>query len=418
MVSMQDDNLSQSESASTRENNKFDETRPVIVRWSLEEIVSAIEERCTSKGLDLSEQDLSGIDLSQEAVQRLLDDRGYRPGDPLPVWVSTYSARGARGLRLSEANLRASSFRYANLTGVELMRANLEGANLQDACLISVNLMGANMQHARLWRADMRHATASFANFRGASLYRVEFEDTEFLDADLTETLFTKADLSKVIVHRESFPDRLIYERPQKYAVLLTEDTPLLSESKRAREYLRYLEHGRSAYRQLKNSFLTNGMYRDASWAYYRERVVDKQMHFGRQVMFYFGKDIREKSLYSVRFLWLHTKHLFIWLFLWLEELSCGYGEKPWRALGLAVAIILLFSPIYYLSLGITDVEGRMLSWFDYLIYSMSTFATINLPRFNVINVTAELWTSLEALLGIATLALLMYSLGNRISRS
>jgi hypothetical protein len=88
------------------------------------------------------------------------------------------------------------------------------------------------------------------------------------------------------------------------------------------------------------------------------------------------------------------------------------------RTVGLAAAVILGFAPLYWASNGIADKSGDLLLWSDFLMYSMSTFATVNLPRFDVINQAAELLTSLEALLGISALALLMFVLGNRISRS
>ncbi len=54
----------------------------------------------------------------------------------------------------------------------------------------------------------------------------------------------------------------------------------------------------------------------------------------------------------------------------------------------------------------------------DYVNYSFGAFATVGFARFITVNALAEALTSIEALFGMATLALLMFALGNRISRS
>ena len=57
-------------------------------------------------------------------------------------------------------------------------------------------------------------------------------------------------------------------------------------------------------------------------------------------------------------------------------------------------------------------------NFFDYAIYSAGAFATIGYEGLKPINTAARVWTAVEALLGISILALLMFTLGNRISRS
>lgn len=386
--------------------------------WTLERLIGLIEKNDGPRGLDLSGEDLRHVDWSAEAIARQLQKRKYQPGDELPKWVSPFAARGARGLNLKEAILKNADLHYANLQGVDFTRTDFEGADLRDACLRGSNFFQANLSYARLWRADLRRTTFHNANLTQASFYRAEFEDTEFLDANFTSTLLHRTDLSKIIVRRKSLPKRLIMEDYKKHSVLVKWDDPPITPMEWEREVGRHLERAKDAYRGLKASFSNNGMYQDASWAYFRERIVERRMHGLGQVMLYFGDSIRNRKLYPLLFVWLHIKHSLIWLVSLVEELTCGYGEKPMRTIGLAAAVILGFAPLYWASNGIADKSGGLLTWSDFLIYSMSTFATVNLPRFDVINLTAELLTSIEALLGISVLALLMFVLGNRISRS
>jgi uncharacterized protein YjbI with pentapeptide repeats len=387
-------------------------------RWTIERIIMQIEENGGPQGLDLSGQELQHIDWGAEAVAHQLKLRGYEPGDEIPVWVSPFSSRGERGLNLEKVNFEGASLRFANLSGADMTWCNLRNTDFRDARLQSVNFYQSDFYHSRLWRADLRRAIFSSAKLTHASFYRAEFDDTDFLDADLTDTLLHGADLSKIIVKRRSFPPHLVIENYKRYADLVKWDDPSISTAEWDREVVHYLERARDAYRGLKTSFINNGMYYDAGWAYFRERVVERRMHGWGQIMLYFGSQIQGRRFYPLQFLKLYILHSMLWLEFWLEEVTCGYGDKPRRTFGFAAAVILGFAPLYWLSAGIMDRSGHSLGWLDYVIYSMSSFATINLARFDVINIFAELLTSLEALSGIAVLALLMFTLGNRISRS
>ena len=64
-------------------------------------------------------------------------------------------------------------------------------------------------------------------------------------------------------------------------------------------------------------------------------------------------------------------------------------------------------------------VTGAVSSWIDAAVYSFATFATFNLSRspVNPKGTGVEIASSVEALLGIAVLALVVFTLGNRMSR-
>lgn len=107
-----------------------------------------------------------------------------------------------------------------------------------------------------------------------------------------------------------------------------------------------------------------------------------------------------------------HTLH---WGFSCLADLTCGYGEHPWRALAAALIVILGFSFLYQANDGIIATHHSFP--FDYLVYSMTAFSGIGVANFVTVNPVADLFTGIESLLGIALFALLMFTLGNRMSR-
>ena len=117
-------------------------------------------------------------------------------------------------------------------------------------------------------------------------------------------------------------------------------------------------------------------------------------------------------------------KYFFKWLLDWATELFCGYGERPLRTIGVAVLVLTVFSFVYWATAGVgwhNPALGKYIAstnFLDYVIYSAGAFATVGYEGLKAINAAARIWTAIEALLGIAILALLMFTLGNRISRS
>jgi hypothetical protein len=102
----------------------------------------------------------------------------------------------------------------------------------------------------------------------------------------------------------------------------------------------------------------------------------------------------------------------------WVADLLVGYGERPLRAASCGGVAIVVFALAFWLSGGVSNPNGQPIRWIDYLHYSLATFSTIGFPALTPGNDLAKLLTSLEALTGISLLALLMFSLGNRINRS
>ena len=102
-----------------------------------------------------------------------------------------------RGINLSLANLKGSSF-YKT----DLRKANLDSANLQDS-----DLKEANLENAYLPRADLQGAEFFRTNFKGACLIFARLENYSlttviFQNADLGYANLTNSDLSGVNLSR------------------------------------------------------------------------------------------------------------------------------------------------------------------------------------------------------------------------
>lgn len=264
----------------------------------------------------------------------------------------------------------------------------------------------------------MREVVGINANFEGASLYRANLENSRLIGANLHDTLLESANLADARISRKSIGFRLLQENPKRYADHLHWDDPNLSADEWNRYYTHRFERIREIYGDLHSSFSRHGYREDASWAYYKERVFERKMHSPAQTRLYFGNEISAKDQNSIwHWLWFYLRHLVRWFLLWVAELSCGYGERPARTIILVVVIVPIFAYLFRLTGGISTITGESMTGFDYINYSFGSFSTVSFARFVTMNALAELLTSIEALFGIASLALLMFALGNRISR-
>jgi uncharacterized protein YjbI with pentapeptide repeats len=386
---------------------------------TLDKIIEMIEASGGKEGIDLSGQDLSMIDLGWEQIAAKLKSKHLKDSDNLPVWVSRFVlGRTILGLNLKKANLAGANLRLANLSGVDLTFANLSGAWLNDTCLQYTNFFRANMERAILRRADMRYARLGGTDLRGATLYRVQLEDTDLRDSRLEGANLVLANLDKADITRASLGDHLILEDLQTFTQWVKKEKIWIEPGEWEYNMPRRLIYLKEIYIGLKSSFLSHGRYGDASWAYFQEQKLNRKMHEPASARFFFGGKAAQANPGSWLWWRFHLRNLFLWLGLWGMEISCGFGEKPWRSIGLALGTILLFPFLYMASNGLRVTASALPVWSDYWIYSLGSFVTLNFSRFQLTNRWVEFLTGMEGLVGIALLALLMFALGNRISRS
>ena len=106
------------------------------------DILDMIEATGGPERLDLSGQDLSGIDFGGTVLEELRSTPGA-----LQRWPSLQSDRFF-GLELWEADLHGADLQGANLEKAILQNANLQSAHLRDANLRGALLVDADLEHA------------------------------------------------------------------------------------------------------------------------------------------------------------------------------------------------------------------------------------------------------------------------------
>jgi hypothetical protein len=388
--------------------------------YTREEILKLIEENGGPEGLDLSEKDLSGIDLGNETIGKELEKMKSPDPDKVPKWASMYTGnKNLIGVNLHEANIEGANLRGANLQGADLARTKLQRAILIDANLRNADLYEADLRRAKLWRADLRGVNLRRAKLQKTSFYRAKLQEADLLEAKLEEANLWLANLFNAYLTRKSLGNAILQESEDKYREHYEYDVSNLKEERREKLLKERYYHAREIYLALKSSFLNSGRYDDASWAYIKERQMEKETCHPKRARQYYSDEIPAGcSMRSLKWWRFYAKHTTKWLLDWATELSCGYGEKPLRVVLASALILALFPLLYRLSGGIAPASRQPLSCLDYFHYSFGAFTTINFPDLVPTNHTAKMLTSFEALLGISVLAMLMFTLGNRISRS
>lgn len=386
----------------TEDRSTWPRNRQIIRRADL---LRLIEENRGSYGLDLRGAVLVGdgpskglwedpLDLSPEALVPLAEAYREANGGSDPPWVAS-----GGGINLQQAQLQRADLAYARLRGAGLLGAQLQGADLLDA-----ELQGADLGYARLPGAFLFGAQLQGAVLRGAQLQGAVLRDAQLQAADLTDAQLQGVDMYSV--------ERL--DGVHWYGALLDHtrikreslgeaigDESLAHKAKKPWAH----HHAKEAYLLLKNNFNQIGRYEDASWAYVKEQQMER-------MAFYWEWHPHGWKA------WRAWGPLRRWLRNWAYELLTGYGERPWNAVCAGVAAILAFA-VGFWATGIGTGRGA-LAFLDCLVYSIATFATFNLarPDLNPEGRGIEIASSLEAILGISVLALIVFTLGNRMSRS
>ena len=258
--------------------------------------------------------------------------------------------------------------------------------DLQGAILIASNLKGANLQHADLRGVDLLDVKAE--GLLGIKLYRAKLDHT--------------------ILRREQLGQAIGEEQD--------------SEHRQARD----------AYLALKQNFEGLGDYDAASWAYIKERQMEKACSAPWHARRFYGEeqlgDTSEPKLpvYHPRVWWFFARHTWKWLIDWLVELVCGYGERPWRTVMTMIVVFLAFVGFYWTTGAVLRVEQTAAGLVrvptndlvDLMIFGLGAFTTMEPTGLEPAAPWVQFVTGIEALLGIGLTGLLGFVIGNRIRRS
>jgi uncharacterized protein YjbI with pentapeptide repeats len=339
------------------------------------------------------------------------------------------------GASFSSARLgESASFWYASF-GAEADLAGAgfgEGANLryasfgEGACLRSARFAeGANLGHASLAAgADLSVAVFQGANFRFGSLPGADLRHARFYRCS-----FAHCRLKDAVIDAET--------RWGGPAYKLADETRIERKALRDNESVqRAYADAEDAYRRVRQVLKENGLYHEAGRLYYRERVcrrrsfrlsllpasltdawhrlavwrsarADELDASGRQRRL----ARRARSAQSV-FAWLGDLVLFDW--------SCGYGEKPVRLFGWALAFVMGFAVLYWGAFPnyVSSDGGALDSFWSALYFSVGTFATLGIGDYTPqgSNVVRLIVVS-EAMLGALTVGLAMVTFARKAIR-
>ncbi|MBA7568698.1 hypothetical protein ES708_10432 [subsurface metagenome] len=141
----------------------------------------------------------------------------------------------------------------------------------------------------------------------------------------------------------------------------------------------------------LRNNFHSIGRYEDESWAFKKEKDMERKSYF-------------------------HFKSLHKWLWSCLLNGLFGYGEQPVKVIASAIIIILIFT-FLFMSSGISDTSiGGFTSknFLDCVYFSIITFTTLGYGDFRPVEGCGRIFAGTEAFIGASMMALFVYTFARR----
>lgn len=333
-------------------------------------------------------------DLSSDAIQRELQRQygkqifrllrsafGNSNTVVSPLWASDLT----QGINFSVRDLTASKFDDG-----KVWRSNFCKATLSAATFRGADLGYSLFTRANLSEADFSYATASMCSFRGTQISHSHFEHCSLAGADFSQAsiksiYLSGAILDKTLISRSQIAGQIGEEIDKRYADAVT------------------------AYSALKTNFRSLGLFEDASWAYLRERRAEtKSLAPWRRSY--------AVPLYARPVVWIG--YGLRWLGSCLIGAVAGYGERPVRAFAWIPIIVMLYTAMFHFLGGLTNTAGRPVGWISDFQDSLASFVTMGVASIVTHSGPTQVVTSIDALTGVSLVALVMFSLGKRITRS
>jgi len=288
--------------------------------------------------------------------------------------------------------------------GARFDRSVLQGVDWFEACgLIGAEFNQAELQGASFAAADLREANFDNADAADVSFQGANLEDASMVECDVRGANFCDVRLDQAVfrnarIGRETaFGDRTIYEQE-------------LGATETARETA---QAAIWTYHQIRGLHQDNALPIEARQYELAEKDVRRRADWigGRYVAALRGEASR-----------------------WIT----GYGMSPWRVLVTAGVVVLLSAVLYPTTGGLVETvanggESESITWsveepvenpaffvgtvlFRSLYFSVVTFTTLGYGDIRPVGDVARTLAGVEAVLGQALLALLVFVLSRRIS--
>ncbi len=304
---------------------------------------------------------------------------------------------------LSNCNLRQSHLDLAILTKANLTHADLEDAYLENAHLEGASLKQANLQGAYFNNTNLEGANLAFAKLSGVDLSNAQ---------SILNVSFNGAELDKTKIRREQLGNAIAEEQNGDYPT------------------------AKQIYISLKQNFHDLGDYEAASWAYRKERRMEKLEARKKFEEWTTRNTLYSRMKYGVVKQWYFREAavgLFKYIGDTLVEWLCDYGESVWHVIGWIVALLFFIEPLTFTLLGgfawdsplahyyfaLSSSWNRF--WFSYrlqILYSLGDFSTANFSGLQPANDAVKLASGIFSIFGIFLVGLLGFVAGNRIRRS
>jgi uncharacterized protein YjbI with pentapeptide repeats len=280
------------------------------------------------EGANLSGAEADGIDLQGAHLEGTnLSKAQLKKASLLKANIGKAILADAHldGAELEEAHLDFADLSGASLKKAYLMRTHLAGANFSGAHLEEAFMEDADLTEARLVNAHLKGANLERADLRGANLHRARLQQVNFNYANLRgpETDLTKADMEAARLYGADLFQADIEGINWGSQQILGEE--LLHKGEVDEEKKQELiKEAASVYRNLKTWHNERGMYDLAGEFFFREATAKRKA--------------LKWSLNPFHKLWS-----------WFVSVTCGYGERPLRAIVWAASVIVGLGIIYFL---------------------------------------------------------------------
>ena len=318
-------------------------------------------------------------------------------------------------------------------------------------------LIGINFSNSDCTNVDFSGSDLSFANFNNTKLYSANFSNAILYVSNFEDCDLTRANFSGAFIYGTNFVgsvnitfckfDRLQLEDKRRESVVNVdsnseinykeikngESTERVSGSKRSPNDVNYYEKYRSKFSCIvgnKKFYMRFREYDDYekemqfSQIYNRLKRIYKENHLSSQAgdCYFLEKHWQRRSWFitgteekfSVK---SNLSRFLTRSFAWLNELICGYGEKPFRVILAMIFGVAIFTMFYYFG-SFSELKADI-SDHDKVLNSLSHSLCIMLSIDSYLTpIGANLYlTILQAIYGLFLITLLTAILVRKIIR-
>jgi len=254
-------------------------------------------------------------------------------------------------------------------------------------------------------------------NGKGNISFQRTYLENTYLKIGLAEGLlidFTDTLLRNTILQREQIENHILHEAKEEY----------LKANK--------------IFLLLKNNFHSLGQYEDESWAFKKEKDMER---LSKSFPYY--KEVLKEEGLKEKFpilKWIRKGKFRKWITSVFSNMIYGYGERPWNVIKAALVVILLFA-IGFSIIGIGNPEiielkgtainqntGNIVdlaskgllknnvikNFPDSLYFSLITFTTLGYGDFRPLEGVGRILAGSEAFIGAFMMALFVYTFARR----